>query len=747
MNSRTASELATSPGNHSPPSAIRPIPHTTARSKVVKRSRIALACTRCRNRKSRCDGERPRCRSCAQLHLHCEYLQPAQPNDGNQRFQRRAQLLAKVHELESRLGAGQPEFPSRPLLGYSVGPGPDADDSPTASSPMPSIHAHTSAQPRISDSMDSDQEAAVDLLATLTFNQESESNIGHFGPSSNHALFRTISDAFARIVSIASSQRQNVKSREHRPSSSRLQARPTQQSARQINPKDITATAMPPESESLVLIDHFFISAGEFLPFVSHSTLVSHCNSLRNSKSQPHVGAKLALLNAVFALSSASLGEGNSDAFICRALACLTERQLRGASIELVQALLLIATYQQNHQLSITSWTYHALAVKTAFQLGLHSPLGYKEYGLQESELRKRLWYSLINQDRVLSLSLGRPCLIPRQYIRTQNTLDPRTIPRAIPVIAPNHGDSVIYHHHHTSVCEIFESVIHRLYNDNIDSDKPVRIQDLITQRLPLQWELETWRQSLDPSYRIISTLGFDRGSLSFPPGTLRFQLVLSAHYYRALMLINTPVLTWALSETVDTQKLKIDSGLMSEHIVPIVSHGFKAVRELHQIIQTMSTYDERFLDQTVAWWTCSYTMLTVNLNLFCILLLYHQHGDIISSVGISLAEVREQLNEGIRTMKYIQRTSIMARKARQCLVEFLEAFDSLVSQQHATPDSLMDHSAAEITLIPAESTFDYEPNNYTQSITQVANDFLWQYSQSNFLGDNQGIFCGEEVT
>ena len=42
----------------------------------------------------------------------------------------------------------------------------------------------------------------------------------------------------------------------------------------------------------------------------------------------------------------------------------------------------------------------HAVAVKAAYQLGLHSPVTYEDHGLQDSELRRRLWYAVINQDK-----------------------------------------------------------------------------------------------------------------------------------------------------------------------------------------------------------------------------------------------------------------------------------------------------------------------------------------------------------
>lgn len=45
------------------------------------------------------------------------------------------------------------------------------------------------------------------------------------------------------------------------------------------------------------------------------------------------------------------------------------------------------------------------MAVKAAFQIGLHSALSYKDHGVDESELRKRLWFGVVVQDRHASRS------------------------------------------------------------------------------------------------------------------------------------------------------------------------------------------------------------------------------------------------------------------------------------------------------------------------------------------------------
>jgi hypothetical protein len=56
--------------------------------------------------------------------------------------------------------------------------------------------------------------------------------------------------------------------------------------------------------------------------------------------------------------------------------------------------------YLQGTQKSIQTWTIHGLAVKAAFQLGLHSSEASKRLSPLEREIRKRVWFGCIVLDR-----------------------------------------------------------------------------------------------------------------------------------------------------------------------------------------------------------------------------------------------------------------------------------------------------------------------------------------------------------
>lgn len=59
-----------------------------------------------------------------------------------------------------------------------------------------------------------------------------------------------------------------------------------------------------------------------------------------------------------------------------------------------------MSQYLQGTERSIETWNLHGLAVKAAYQLGLHSPSSLKQYSPREREMRTRTWFACIMLDR-----------------------------------------------------------------------------------------------------------------------------------------------------------------------------------------------------------------------------------------------------------------------------------------------------------------------------------------------------------
>ena len=71
-----------------------------------------------------------------------------------------------------------------------------------------------------------------------------------------------------------------------------------------------------------------------------------------------------------------------------------------------MQYLLLMGLYLQGTQKSVEAWAVHGLAVKAAFQLGLHSSEASKAFTPLDREIRKRTWFGCVVLDRYLYMSI-----------------------------------------------------------------------------------------------------------------------------------------------------------------------------------------------------------------------------------------------------------------------------------------------------------------------------------------------------
>lgn len=65
-----------------------------------------------------------------------------------------------------------------------------------------------------------------------------------------------------------------------------------------------------------------------------------------------------------------------------------------------MQYLLLMGQYLQGTQKSVEAWAVHGLAVKAAFQLGLHSSEASQAFSPLDREIRKRVWFACVILDR-----------------------------------------------------------------------------------------------------------------------------------------------------------------------------------------------------------------------------------------------------------------------------------------------------------------------------------------------------------
>jgi len=220
---------------------------------------------------------------------------------------------------------------------------------------------------------------------------------------------------------------------------------------------------LPPEDQMMPLIELYFATTGTLFPFIEQHGFLDTYRQMTTTGIPFVRRSWLGLLNIMFAIAtSTNTGQDstitaqararNSDIFYRRAMV-LSDRQIRyAASLEVgrifhhptlvavlnhnsVQMLLLTSMYLQGTEHSIATWNVHGLAVKAAYQLGLHSPDGLRQYSPSEREIRKRVWFACVIIDRCafspyckrlqltslassLSMTMGRPISIPESFIK-----------------------------------------------------------------------------------------------------------------------------------------------------------------------------------------------------------------------------------------------------------------------------------------------------------------------------------------
>lgn len=401
-----------------------------------KRRRIALACTSCRNRKSRCNGAKPSCSLCVELGFECVYQQPAAAN---------ARPPPAPSGYDERLRAIEDTL--RLLVDQRVTPS-DSLDQPDqirsqANQQFQSGHQAPPQMPNddeevaILDEDDSPQQNAgedsVDGMAAITDPGETESRF--LGPSSNIAFLRHISDATSATLKAIGHTRQSEGSQ---PIVSRMASPVTTISETSPTTRHhINIRSLPSETRALHLIRLFFSDTGMLFPYIHEQEILRTYSAARRNRFASVSRSWLCLVNVIFAFAtyisarpdqSVEKNAAESEIFIERAQALSTEIEMKSANLETgkyliflahslsghlellpppgvlltiaVQCLLLMAQYRQGTQRSDQSWNIHGQAVRAAIQLGLHSRSASSGLSLIEAEIRKRTWFGCMILDR-----------------------------------------------------------------------------------------------------------------------------------------------------------------------------------------------------------------------------------------------------------------------------------------------------------------------------------------------------------
>ncbi|OAA72016.1 Transcription factor [Akanthomyces lecanii RCEF 1005] len=515
-----------------------------------KRRRIALACTSCRTRKSRCDGRRPTCSTCQQLGFECQYDAPDSTTNiivqkdyvsGLEQRLKKVEHVLQRHDdlLTGHLSACAPgreryeELPGGPLplRGANFNDGIEIDASVIESG----------------DS-ESEAEARTDGLA-ITFVDERAA--AYFGESSNIGFVRYLLASVSSIWGAkqpegpqlnkgdnADVKRKTILSSEHSP----LGALPT-------TPQSLaTSSRLPAVEDMEIMMNRYFNTMGLLFPFLHESTFRQTFNAFKASGFNKVRQTWLGELNLIFAIAS-NINRGKTSkqcfeeslVYYRRAMSLCGASSLRTVSLDIVQFLLLQALYLQGTPQAGEAWSVHGLLVRSAVALGLHSDKVGRQLDEIVQEMRNRTWHTIYCLDTVLSATFGRPCAIIPAHMTVR-------LPQAWPVLANaqlgNSPETAQVATDFLSISvqlyQIMGLSIEAQYNGNIGTEQNEDEVSMLQTASTLRQKLRRWAETLPSDFALLPSSSPD---LKHSSRMNKLRAITTVRYHSISILIHRPLL------------------------------------------------------------------------------------------------------------------------------------------------------------------------------------------------------------
>ncbi|KAL7659357.1 hypothetical protein ACMYSQ_002290 [Aspergillus niger] len=479
-------------------------------------------------------------------------------------------------------------------------------------------------------------------------------------------MFRHVSNAFAESALLHLTLSNQAQTAVHSRNISKQGMRPTSGRASMVKQLSISLEdihALPSRDEALYLISRFSTTISVVLPYVDYETVLDSYEKAHLERPPRFQRGLLALLNMVWAHASASLQLPEAEVFYSHCAGLLDQRTLERPTVELVQVLLLKSIYEQNHQRSTLSYTTHTNCVRTSLQMGFHCASARDARDHTPEKLHQKIWMGVLNNDRVMGLTQGRPFLIPYSFEMTF-----RMKQHAMP------GDiSSIYLSQITSSNTLLADIIETLYDQNLESGQSLDVQAIINKHELLHFRLEQWADSLPDRIALLPSEELLKLS-ALPDTRWAVRTLLCIQYHRLKLIMNFPL----MMKFLKSDSMKPTGEHIREYIQRIRSQILQddwfAIQELRCLISHISTL-QGFMDLYASWYTCNYTIFTAILHCLA-LFLVRQHYP--SNSEPNPPQIRQEIESCLHIMRINSRGSIVNQKADYCIQRLLVVFDAL---------------------------------------------------------------------
>ncbi|KAK9799127.1 putative Transcription factor domain-containing protein [Seiridium cardinale] len=538
---------------------------------------------------------------------------------------------------------------------------------------------------------------ATDGVGTIEFTDEKDS--AYFGRSSNIAFMRNIRRALgcvlknrrdpsslARITSRSSPQVTLQVSRPESPRS-RYQERSTSRHS------DQGSLGLPPTAETKALVKEFFASTGVLFPYIHQASFLKTFEQVSSSNFSTLRRSWLGLLYIILAMATMTGSNlcadsteraARAEVFFSRSEKLSIALLMSGPTVETVQTMLLMSLYLQGTNRSVKTWNIHGLAVKAAFQLGLHSNDSSRNLSGVELETRNRTWYGCVVLDRTLSMTFGRPPTIPAlnnvRSMSDEMANPTRRIDNYVRTPLPNirgysgHGYiaqenpevlSSMFFNETIKLYKIMWTVIDTLYACNIDSQTEESILTVASNILRIEQQFLEWESSLNPVLVLIQAQ-----ELSFNTTyTLarRLRVILTLRFHNLCILAYRPCLDFHLNKLGGQPVTNSGTSIFMQIGGRNVQACFQSASSIIGIVHSITHSAGPSLKLLGAWWFTLYYTFNATLAIAAIMLMDRAHGRVDHSESdIPGATLRASLIEGIECLPLIDPGNPVVSKCTQ---------------------------------------------------------------------------------
>ncbi|KAK9452440.1 fungal-specific transcription factor domain-containing protein [Dipodascopsis uninucleata] len=399
--------------------------------KRKRKYKISLACESCRARKVRCDGLQPSCTMCLNRGISCVFAQRTPKIRLElsyvQRLEERLMALEDHNDYTVRNSLGTVERRHKITVESQRHKQTQSSDPslPPTEERLDNINSKESAYDssrgghiQSPDESKQTNNVSPDGMGTAAYKEGDGEDF--FGSSSAASFIRTVEQAVDPTNKDDVTQTRTPGSLDG-PYKMELDAMQRFRAGR-MDSEDLT---LPARRLADTYIESYFTFVYSLYPFLHKPSFLLVYEEIWKPGRVDTTEDPLfyCILNLVFALGCLLMPNGDyrnnktAEQYYCRSRKIMKFEYLSSGSLMLIQALLLMGQYLQATHSPTECWNIVGLAIRVAQGLGLHHESRIlQRRNIIEQQLSRRLWFGCVVMDRMVSMTFGRPLMIPYEF-------------------------------------------------------------------------------------------------------------------------------------------------------------------------------------------------------------------------------------------------------------------------------------------------------------------------------------------